>query len=148
VPPDELDWAPVAGLDFGFPYCNGTLSDPSFGHGCDEYTPPAIALDAHAAALGMRFHTGAMFPPEYRGRIFIAEHGSAHRSDYSGYRISMVRLEGNAAVAYEPFADGFLRGAESWAWPVDVLVMRDGALLFSDDRSDAVYRISYADALP
>jgi glucose/arabinose dehydrogenase len=55
----------------------------------------------------------------------------------------MVRLEQGKAVAYEPFAEGFLSGSESWARPVDVLVMPDGALLFSDDRSGAVYRISY-----
>jgi glucose/arabinose dehydrogenase len=147
VPPDELDWAPQPGMHFGFPYCNGTLEDPSLGHGCSEFTPPAIALGAHVAALGMRFYTGTMFPSDYRGRIFIAEHGSAHRSDYAGYRLTTVRLDGNAAVAYEPFADGFLKDGESWARPVDVLVMPDGALLFSDDRSDAVYRISYAGGL-
>jgi glucose/arabinose dehydrogenase len=84
-----------------------------------------------------------MFPPEYRNRVFIAEHGSAHRSQLVGYRISMVRIVEGKAVAYEPFAEGFLQGSESWARPVDVLVMPDGALLFSDDRSGAVYRISY-----
>src|SRR5439155_17838725 len=78
LPPDELDWAPRPGMHFGFPYCDGHVEDPNFGgHTCAEFAPPAIDLAPHAAALGMRCYDGAMFPPEYRGRIFIGEHGSA-----------------------------------------------------------------------
>jgi glucose/arabinose dehydrogenase len=146
-PPDELDHAPRAGMHFGFPFCHGHVEDPNIsGPGCDQFTPPEIDLEPHAAALGMVFYTGRMFPAEYRNRVFIAEHGSAHRSRLVGYRLSMVRIEQGKAVAYEPFAEGFLEGSKSWARPVDVLVMPDGALLFSDDRSGAVYRISYAAA--
>lgn len=144
VPPDELNWAPAPGLHFGFPYCHGHVEDPNIkGHTCAELTPPAMELEPHAAALGMRFYDGAMFPPGYRGRVFIAEHGSARRSQLVGYRLTTVRFDGNTPVAYEPFAE-FLHDGESWARPVDVLVMPDGALLFSDDRSNAVYRITWA----
>lgn len=144
-PPDELNVAPRPGLHFGFPFCHGTLQDPGrSSRSCQEFTPPALKLEAHAAVLGMRFYTGAMFPAAYRNQVFIAEHGSAKRSQYVGYRITMARFEGNAPVAYQVFADGFLSGDKSWARPVDVLVMPDGALLFSDDRSGAVYRISYS----
>jgi hypothetical protein len=52
-------------------------------------------------------------------------------------------LDGNQAVKYEVFADGWLRGGEAWGRPVDVLVMADGSLLVSDDRAGAIYRISY-----
>ena len=41
------------------------------------------------------------------------------------------------------FAEGWLQGASAWGRPVDVLVMPDGALLVSDDRLGAIYRISY-----
>ena len=34
-------------------------------------------------------------------------------------------------------------GEEEWGRPVDVLVMPDGALLVSDDRAGAIYRITY-----
>ncbi len=40
-------------------------------------------------------------------------------------------------------ATGWLQGEEEWGRPVDVLVMPDGALLVSDDRAGAIYRISY-----
>ena len=95
------------------------------------------------AALGMRFYTGAMFPAEYRGQIFIAEHGSWNRSRKIGYRVMLVRLKGDETVSYEPFAEGWLQGEKEWGRPVDVLVMPDGALLVSDDAAGAVYRISY-----
>ena len=85
-----------------------------------------------------------MFPAEYRGQVFIAEHGSWNRSSRKiGYRVTLVRLDGDQAVSYEPFAEGWLRGEKEWGRPVDVLVMPDGALLVSDDEAGAIYRISY-----
>jgi glucose/arabinose dehydrogenase len=98
------------------------------------------------AALGMRFYTGSMFPPEYRNQIFIAEHGSWNRSEKIGYRIMLVRLQDGKAVDSEVFAEGWLQGEDNWGRPVDVLVMPDGALLVSDDQAGAVYRISYQDS--
>ncbi|MDI6875366.1 MAG: sorbosone dehydrogenase family protein [Methanomicrobiales archaeon] len=148
VPPDELNRAPEAGLHFGFPYCHGrNISDPDFGQSrsCAEFTPPAQELGPHVAALGMRFYTGSMFPEEYRGQIFIAEHGSWNRIVPIGYRISLVRLENGAPVSYEGFAEGWLQNSAAWGRPVDVLVMPDGALLVSDDHAGAVYRIRYGD---
>ncbi|MGH7565645.1 MAG: PQQ-dependent sugar dehydrogenase [Gemmatimonadota bacterium] len=144
VPSDELNRAPVPGLHFGFPFCHqGDFPDPEFGdRPCSEFEPPARKLGAHVAALGMRFYDGAMFPPEYQGRIFVAQHGSWNRSEKVGYRIVTVRLDGNRAVADEPFAEGWLQGEEAWGRPVDVLVMPDGALIVSDDRAGAIYRIS------
>ncbi|MGH7673185.1 MAG: PQQ-dependent sugar dehydrogenase [Gemmatimonadales bacterium] len=145
-PPDELNRAPGAGLHFGFPYCHGgSIVDPDFGsgHPCADYVAPERALGAHVAALGMRFYTGTMFPPEYRGQIFIAEHGSWNRIIPVGYRITLVRLEGGRPVSYEPFATGWLHGGGAWGRPVDLLVMPDGALLVSDDKAGVVYRISF-----
>ena len=147
VPPDELDHAPKSGMDFGYPYCHaGTIADPEFGRrrSCAESTPPAQALGAHVAPLGMRFYSGRQFPPSYRGQIFIAEHGSWNRSRKVGYRVSLVRIEGGKAVSYQPFASGWLQGEQAWGRPADVLVMRDGSLLVSDDYAGAIYRISYA----
>lgn len=146
VPPDELNHAPRAGLDFGFPYCHGrAIPDPQFGEGrrCDEFTPPARELGPHVAALGMRFYTGTMFPERYRQGLFIAEHGSWDRSVPLGYRVMYVPVTGNQATAYEVFAEGWLQGRNAWGRPVDVLVMPDGSLLVSDDQRGCVYRVSY-----
>lgn len=146
-PPDELNAAPEPGLDFGFPHVHGyDIIDPQFGQGREpsEFMLPEIALDPHIAALGMRFYNGDQFPEEYRGQIFIAEHGSWNRDQPLGYRVMLVRLENGKAVSYEPFATGWLQGMRAWGRPVDVQVMPDGALLVSDDRAGAVYRITYS----
>lgn len=147
APPDELNRAPGPGLHFGYPFCHGgTIQDPEFtGRDCDEFVPPAQPLGAHVAGLGIRFYTGAMFPERYRNRIFIAEHGSWNRSSKVGYRITTVTVDGNRATGYDPFIEGWLLpGGDAWGRPVDVLVMPDGALLISDDRAGAVYRVSWA----
>ena len=146
VPPDELNHAPRAGMHFGYPYCHGgKYADPEFGakRRCEEFTAPAQNLGPHVAALGMRFYTGTMFPPQYRNQIFIAEHGSWNRSSKIGYRISLVRLQDGKAVAYEPFASGWLQGESAWGRPADVLVLPDGSLLVADDAAGAIYRIVY-----
>ncbi|HET6675449.1 MAG TPA: PQQ-dependent sugar dehydrogenase, partial [Nitrospiraceae bacterium] len=145
-PPDELNHAPSAGLHFGFPYCHGgTIADPKYGKDqpCDKYTAPAMNLGPHVAALGMRFYAGAMFPPEYQGRIFIAEHGSWNRSEKIGYRISLASRDQHGGWQYSVFAQGWLQGADAWGRPADVLVMPDGALLVSDDQAGVIYRIAY-----
>jgi glucose/arabinose dehydrogenase len=148
VPPDELNHAPKAGMNFGFPYCHaGEVSDPQFGrqHACREFTPPARKLGPHVASLGMRFYTGTKFPEKYRGAIFIAEHGSWNRSKKIGYRVSVVRDLQAQTPVYETFAEGWLQGDDAWGRPVDVIVAPDGALLVSDDRAGAVYRITYTE---
>ena len=145
-PPDELNYAPNKGMHFGYPYRHGkSISDPEFGDKKVLYlfTPPARELGPHVAALGMRFYTGNMFPKAYQNQIFIAEHGSWNRSEKIGYRISLVHLKQNQAVSYETFADGWLQKQQAWGRPVDLLVMPDGALLVSDDKAGAIYRISY-----
>jgi glucose/arabinose dehydrogenase len=146
LPPDELNRAPRKGLHFGFPYLHGNnIPDPEFGARGKSigFTPPEWELPAHVASLGMRFYTGRMFPPGYRGHIFIAEHGSWNRSKPIGYRVSLVRLEGNRAAGHEVFADGWLQDGRAWGRPVDVQGMPDGSLLVSDDKAGMIYRISY-----
>jgi len=145
-PPDELNRAPVMGLHFGFPYRHGRgMIDPKYGkgHRNEEFIPPERELGPHVASLGMRFYTGSLFPPDYRDQILIAEHGSWNRSEPLGYRITRVRLEGNRAVSYEVFAEGWLQDGGAWGRPVDLQVMPDGSLLVSDDKAGAVYRITY-----
>jgi glucose/arabinose dehydrogenase len=132
------------GQDFGYPYCHqGDTPDPEIkGKPCSEFTPPEVKLGAHVASLGMRFYTGEQFPAEYRGNIFIAEHGSWNRSRKSGYRVVRVSFEGGKP-RQEVFAEGWMENEEAWGRPVDVEVMPDGALLVSDDLAGAIYRISY-----
>ena len=146
LPPDELNHAPIKGMHFGYPYYYGdNLADPEFKEQpqIPSLSKPAMKLEAHVAPLGMRFYTGEMFPEEYKNQIFIAEHGSWNRTSLIGYRILLVRLQDGKPISQEVFAHGWSNSAVPWGRPVDVLVMPDGALLVSDDRANAVYRISY-----
>ncbi|MFO8078827.1 MAG: sorbosone dehydrogenase family protein [Armatimonadota bacterium] len=146
LPPDELNRLSEIGEHFGYPYCHGRdVLDPQFGEGrsCEEFTLPEAELGPHVAALGMRFYTGEMFPEQYHGDIFIAEHGSWDRSEKIGYRVTRVQVEGDEAVSYEPFAEGWLQGEDDWGRPVDVQLMADGSMLVSDDKAGAIYRIVY-----
>ncbi len=146
-PPDELNRAPKAGLNFGYPYCyDQGVPDPQFAgqKSCTQFVSPALDLGPHVAALGMEFYRGKMFPKAYQNQIFIAEHGSWNRTHKIGYRVMLVHVDANGnATGKEPFATGWLQGESDWGRPVDVEVMDDGSLLVSDDEAGHVYRITY-----
>ena len=151
LPHDTLHHAAKKGMDFGYPFCHqGDLLDPEFGKGraCSEFDKPAANLGAHIAPLGMRFYTGSMFPAEYRNSMFIAMHGSWNRTTKQGYSVMRATVDSSGKVTLQPFLEGFLQDAKAdppmWGRPVDVLVMKDGALLVSDDYNGIVYRVSYA----
>ena len=148
IPPDELNHASTAGQHFGFPYCHaGEIPDPKFGQGknCSDYRAPARKLGPHVAPLGLSFYSGDMFPAEYQGQLFIAEHGSWNRSKKIGYRVTQVSFENGVPVAYEPFATGWLENESVSGRPVDLLILADGSMLISDDHADKLYRITYSD---
>jgi glucose/arabinose dehydrogenase len=150
MPSDELNVVKTKGQHFGYPFCHqGDTPDPEFGkyRSCAEFTPPALKLGAHVAPLGMRFYTGKMFPAEYQNSIFLARHGSWNRTVKHGYDVIRVSIDQNGKAKAQPFLEGFLVDAKAdpptWGRPVDVLVMRDGALLVSDDYNGILYRVSY-----
>ncbi|MDG2107796.1 MAG: PQQ-dependent sugar dehydrogenase [Woeseiaceae bacterium] len=151
LPPGELNNANAIGQDFGFPYCHaGELLDPMFGQGkdCADYRSPIQKLGPHVAPLGLTFYFGEMFPSEYHGQVFIAEHGSWNRSKKIGYRISLVSFKEGKPISYEPFATGWLQNETALeavsGRPVDLVVLDDGSMLVSDDHAGKIYRISYA----
>jgi glucose/arabinose dehydrogenase len=150
IPPGEINHATKAGENFGFPWYGG-------GHvRTNEYksqTPPAdvvfpvVEETAHAADLGLLVYTGKMFPKEYQGAIFSAQHGSWNRTVPVGARVMITRVkeDGTAPEGSKPFAEGWLNGdGEYDGRPVDVAQLRDGSLLVSDDFAGAVYRITYS----
>ena len=146
-PEDKLNRITKVGLDFGEPYCHqGNIPDIEFGwgHSCSDFTPPAALMGPHAAALGMKFYTGKMFPAEYRDQIFVARHGSWNRTHKFGGDIALVRMNRDGSVkSVEPFITGFLVNNNYIGRPVDVMNMPDGSLLISDDWNGAVYRVTY-----
>jgi len=147
LPQDELNRVTRKGQHFGYPYCHqGDFVDPQFGWGqsCADFAKPAALLGPHAAPLGMRFYTGAMFPPKYKNAIFIARHGPWNRTKkYADVAVAFLDKNGKVTKV-EPFLTGWVENNNYLGRPVDVLVMKDGSLLVSDDHNGAVYRITYA----
>ena len=148
-PQDELNRVSKVGEFFGFPYChaNGIPDkDVKKPNPCAGVTMPAALLGPHAAALGMRFYNGSMFPAEYRDTALIARHGSWNRTKKAGYDVVRAIPSADGKARIEPFLTGFLdeAGNTFWGRPTDVLVMPDGAVLVSDEQNGAIYRVSYA----
>ncbi|MXW50633.1 MAG: sorbosone dehydrogenase family protein [Gammaproteobacteria bacterium] len=147
IPPEEINVASRPGQHFGYPFLHGSgILDPRFGDDAPnlDFTPPRLEIQAHAAALGLDFHTHDQFPPPYRGALFIAEHGSWNRSAKVGYRVSVVTFE-DGEPRYAPFITGWLEGERQWGRPVDVLAAPDGSLLVSDDQQGAIYQVTWED---
>jgi glucose/arabinose dehydrogenase len=150
VPEDELNRITKKGEDFGAPYCyQGNIPDPEFGwgHSCSEFVAPAGLMGPHSASLGMRFYTGNQFPKSYRNAIIVARHGSWNRSKKFGGDVVVVHLDKDGKVRnIEPLVTGFLEDNKYIGRPNDVLLMKDGSILISDDWNGAIYRVSYGKA--
>jgi glucose/arabinose dehydrogenase len=148
-PEDELNRIPknMEGASFGFPYCHAQgIPDPDVKrpNPCAGVILPAALLGPHAAALGIKFYTGKMFPAAYQNVAFIARHGSWNREKKFGYDVAIARTYGGTA-RIEPFLTGLLDEKTNafYGRPTYVFQMPDGALLVSDETSGAIYRISY-----
>jgi glucose/arabinose dehydrogenase len=149
-PEEELNRvaANAEGAFYGFPYCHANgIPDPDIKkpNPCAGVTMPAATLGPHAAALGMRFYTGSMFPADYKNAALIARRGSWNRTKKFGYDVVLAKING-AKATITPFMTGFLdtQTDAHWGRPVDVLQMPDGALLVSDEHNGAIYRVSYS----
>jgi glucose/arabinose dehydrogenase len=149
-PSDELNRMAKPGSNFGFPYCHadGKVDlDFKKKDACKGVTRPVLLMGPHAAAMGVKFYTGTMFPAEYQDTMFIARKGSWNRSTPSGFDVVNVRggADGKGA-RMKPFLTGFNDAKDSykfWGRPAYIAQMPDGALLVSDEQVGAIYRISY-----
>lgn len=148
IPPGELNRQTAKGQHFGFPWYGG--GDTRTNEYADSEPPadlvfPAVNMVAHAADLGMHFYQGSQFPAKYRGGIFSAQHGSWNRTTPVGARVMFTPVnEDGSAGETEVFADGWIdANGEYLGRPVDVVELRDGSILVSDDLVGAIYRISY-----
>ena len=96
------------------------------------------------AALAAHFYRGSLFPSQYLHRLFVVEHGSWNREIPLGFRVMLIELSADGRpLNYRVFAEGWLQRMEAWGRPVDLLELPDGSLLLSDDKVNAIYRITY-----
>ena len=136
---------------YGWPYSYfGANADPRMKN--DPHTElvnkaivPDVALGAHTASLGLAFYTKNNFPQKYKGGMFIGQHGSWNRAQFSGYKVVFVPFaNGKPSGKPEDFLTGFIADQskdEVHGRPVGVTVINDGSLLVADDASKIVWRI-------
>jgi glucose/arabinose dehydrogenase len=185
----------TAGSHYGYPYCwteyllpdEATVPDssmagrgtvwawPSFlanGDVTDDmcrspevYVPPAVAMQAHSAPLGITFYQWmepetrpehcanvAAFPQAMDGFAFIAFHGSWNRAVPTGYKVVYVPMDENGNAkgsdgdSASPVVDLLAHAPPNAQWddgfrPVDVEFDSCGRLLVSSDgsRRNGVY---------
>ena len=92
----------------------------------------------------MRFYTGSMFPKSYKNVAIVARHGSWNKTNKFGGDVVAVHLnKDGTAKNIEPLITGFLQDNKYVGRPVDVMQLKDGSLLVSDDWNGAVWRVSY-----
>ena len=114
------------------------------GFNCSGVEPPALAVQAHSAPLGLAFYTGTQFPAEYQGDAFMTYHGSWNRSVPTGAKVVRVRVQNGRPVSVEDFVTGWqLPDGSRWGRPVGLVVAADGALLISDDSGGRIWRVKY-----
>ncbi len=147
--PDYVSHIQEGGF-YGWPwYYTGPNQDPRFAGKHPELKEkvivPDVLLQSHSAPLALTFYEGKQFPTDYRGDLFVTSHGSWNRAHRTGYIVLCVLTEnGKATGEYEDFVTGFVvDDANVWGRPVGVTVASDGALVFTDDASNSIWRVTY-----
>jgi glucose/arabinose dehydrogenase len=151
-PQDELNRISKPGLNFGFPYCHAQgIPDQDIKRAdpCKDVTKPVALMGPHAAAMGVLFYTGNMFPAQYRDTIFVARKGSWNRSKPFGFDVVNIRVGADGKdPKITPFMTGFIDAKDGkynfWGRPAYLLQMPDGALLVSDEQTGTIFRVSYS----
>jgi len=149
LPPDYVSHISEDGF-YGWPwYYIGPNPDPRLPASHPELAGktivPDVLLQPHFAPLQIGFYSGTVFPSIYQGDIFVASHGSWNKSVRGGYEILRVILvNGQPSGYFEDFITGFVNSDGTvWGRPVGITTGTDGALYFSDDGSNSVWRVTY-----
>ena len=145
LPPEEINIL-EAGGDYGWPYCHSNrVPNPEFNDAarCARTLPPALMMQAHSAPLGITFLDRAtILPAAERGDALVAFHGSWNRREPTGAKIVRIRIRDGKPVGYDDFITGWQEAnGRRWGRPVDVLVLKDGSVLVSDDDAGVVLRV-------
>ncbi|HEX8408699.1 MAG TPA: PQQ-dependent sugar dehydrogenase [Thermoanaerobaculia bacterium] len=125
------------GLNYGWPFCAGKkpAANDARPEGLSKEklckSSEAAALELPSRANGFAFYRGAQFPEAYRHDAFSV----------SGEKLVRIRFDKDKPVAVEDFvtAPKAISGLAS---------AHDGALLFSDEETGVVYRVTYGNSLP
>jgi len=168
-----------AGTHYGYPYCFSTHTLPGYSAGTQfawpsfmndgvhtdawcrnpaNNNPPALAMAAHMAPLGVTFYDGkgcgeneGAFPCEWTGDAFVAFHGSWNSDVRVGYRVSRFPIDKTTNlptgeemyVIYEPDV-----GCNNCFRPVNAIFDLKGHLIVSSYFNNALFRVYYGTPPP
>jgi len=109
--------------------------------------PPAFALPAHWAPLGIVEYRGTQLPLGHD--LIVTSHGSWNAEPAVGRVLARLYRDGDTITRFEPIigergANNTLHQGEWNARPVDIREGADGALYFSDDLGGRVFVIRAA----
>jgi glucose/arabinose dehydrogenase len=139
----------VDGGFYGWPwYYLGQNHDPRMKERPDlksKVIVPDVLFQSHSAPLSIVFYTGDKFPKEYSQGAFVTLHGSWNRANLTGYKVVYVPApNGKATGEYVDFITGFtVNNKDVWGRPVGIQQAKDGSLVFTDDASDSLWRVTY-----
>lgn len=105
---------------------------------------PDYALGGHTASLGLTFYTADLLPAQYKGGVFIGQHGSWNRSVPAGYKVVYIPFkDGKPDGMPQDFLTGFLDAeGNALGRPVGVETDGKGALLVADDVGNVIWRVA------
>jgi glucose/arabinose dehydrogenase len=104
---------------------------------------PDYALGAHTASLGLAWSGSTTLPEQFRGGMFVGQHGSWNRKPRSGYRVIFVPFSGGRPSGQPvEVLTGFVKeNGDAMGRPVGVAIDGKGALLIADDVGNTVWRV-------
>lgn len=148
-PPEEFNHY-IEGGFYGHPFITGDRvprleyrDRPDIATLAARTVPPEYKGHAHWANNGWTFVTKDTLGP--KGDAYIAYHGSWNSQQKVGYQVHHVFFDPETGHPYGGFAivkTLSADGNEVLGRPVDVVEAPDGSLLFSDDKTRKIYRIS------
>lgn len=147
--------------DYGWPQCEENRIAYVAGANCDRVVVPLVALPAYSTVIGATFYQVRpggrfAFPPEYRGALFAALHGSWHRALGGAFaaapQVVWIPMRGGRPASavnwrdpraqWHTFAGGFQApDGDRRGRPTGLAVGSDGSLFVGDDAAGAIYRI-------
>ena len=114
LPPDYLTSVKDGGF-YGWPYSYwgktvDTRVQPQRPDLVATSITPDYALGGHTASLGLAYYAGKELPARFQGGMFIGQHGSWNRSEFSGYKVIFIPFkEGRPAGEPIDVLTGFLK---------------------------------------
>lgn len=148
--------------DYGWPDCEENRVAYVAGSNCNATVEPIVELPAYSTIIGATFYpsngSGAnAFPSQYRGGLFLAAHGSWHKtpgtSNYAATpQVAFVAMNGDTpatpvnwndpAAQWQTFFGGFQQsGSTRVGRPTGIVVGPTGSLFVADDATGNIYRI-------